>query len=441
MLKGYQRYLNDGTAVLPREMRTIEYKAFQGCSRLTEIVIPDGIEEIEPKAFGDCRGLNTVVIPRSVTKIGLGAFSGCINLKTIVIPNTVSRIGPGVFLRCRSLASIEIPDSVTRIDVSAFRDCSGLKCVTFPNSLAIICYRAFSCCTNLSVIDIPESVEVIGAEAFSGCTSITSVKIPERMPKIEEDAFRDCVGIKELHIAVKNPSEVENNIIGCGLNYSEVTLYVPTGTVGAYHRKKFFRNFKKIVSSEIPLSEQLTISSPTAIFLKLDHSLSITKTAVESFELFINSQQKIDVVAEIRGIKKGTVVNHLMPFIAANLDNGVICIDCLVSTSIIKRIHKYLINHPDCEYLRPIFDYFKGSISFDDIRIAIACLIRINNFIDKQALLREYNYVRNNKHKRKSIRFAYHPYVDEWEEGDGYDEDDSLLTAVDGEWAAIGNLD
>ena len=58
-------------------LTSIGFKAFQGCTSLTSVMIPEGVTSIENEAFDNCTSLTSVTIPSSVTSIGSSAFSGC----------------------------------------------------------------------------------------------------------------------------------------------------------------------------------------------------------------------------------------------------------------------------------------------------------------------------------------------------------------------------
>jgi hypothetical protein len=64
-----------------------------------------------------------VIIPDNVTSIGYCAFDHCFGLSEVVIPNSVTTIGSGAFSYCSGLTEVAIPDSVTTIGSGAFDGC------------------------------------------------------------------------------------------------------------------------------------------------------------------------------------------------------------------------------------------------------------------------------------------------------------------------------
>ena len=146
--------------------------AFDGCYKLTSIVIPDGVVSIGDHAFSDCPSLKSVVMPDSVTEMGAFAFEDCFSLTSITLSNSLSAIQERTFSNCYDLTSIVIPDGVTSIGESAFNNCSSLTAVTVTGGLKDIDYGVFKDCSALTSITIPDSVTSIGTDAFEGCTSL-----------------------------------------------------------------------------------------------------------------------------------------------------------------------------------------------------------------------------------------------------------------------------
>ena len=87
---------------------------------VTDLVIPSDITSIAYSAFDGMTCLESVTIPESVTSIGQYAFYGCTNLKEVHIPNSVTAINANTFSNCESLTSLTLPASVLVINSNAF---------------------------------------------------------------------------------------------------------------------------------------------------------------------------------------------------------------------------------------------------------------------------------------------------------------------------------
>ncbi len=101
-------YLNDclikakpalrGEYTIINGTRVIAGGAFEGCEKLTNVILPDGVLTIDNGAFSGCISLTSIYIPASVTRIGSPADLVSIN----------TRFDPRAFIGCENL-SIHAP--------------------------------------------------------------------------------------------------------------------------------------------------------------------------------------------------------------------------------------------------------------------------------------------------------------------------------------------
>ena len=189
-------------------VKSIGYDAFYGCTGLTSIYYTGGLAgwcgiNVYGKIVSDTRALyiggkkveGDLIIPDNVKSIGYGAFNGFSGLSSITIGNSVTSIGDRAFYNCTGLTSVIIPDSVTSIGDSAFYKCTGLTSITIPDSVTSINYEAFQGCSGLTSVTIGNNVTSIGSYAFSGCTGLTNITIPDSVTSIGSYAFEYCTGL------------------------------------------------------------------------------------------------------------------------------------------------------------------------------------------------------------------------------------------------------
>ena len=105
-----------------------------------------------PDCFAKALDIKKFIIPANVTSIGYWAFEDCVNLSSIEVPDSVTIISGSAFWGCKSLSSIEIPKSVTIIGENAFYNCSRLAEITIPSSVTSIGDSAFHNCPKLKDI-------------------------------------------------------------------------------------------------------------------------------------------------------------------------------------------------------------------------------------------------------------------------------------------------
>ncbi len=171
-----------GKLVIPSEyegkpVTSIEARAFQDCSGLTEITIPDSVTSIGMSAFYRCSGLTgELTIPDSVTSIGEYAFYQCSGLTGVTIGSGVASIQQKAFAHCDGLASIVVAEANP-----VFHSKNNCIIQTASKSLVLGCRN--------SVIPDDGSVTSIKRYAFYECSGLTSITIPNGVTAIEIDAF------------------------------------------------------------------------------------------------------------------------------------------------------------------------------------------------------------------------------------------------------------
>jgi hypothetical protein len=280
------------SVTIPNSVTSIGDSAFKGCDGLTSVTIPNGVASIGEEAFSSCSSLTSATIPNSVTSIGERAFWRCLSLTSITLPNNLTKIEEGTFMYCTGLTSVAIPDGVKSIGRAAFSYCDGLTSVTIPNSVTSLGTRlfegieVFKGCINLTSVTIGNSVKSIGvntfaftgltsvtipdrvthiwSRAFLGCRNLTSVTIGKSVEYIADFAFLNCVNLTSVTVLNPTPPEQQRsisfeNIYSNATIYafdsidSNVTLYVPKGSIEAYRNAEGWKKFKSIKAIDLQL--------------------------------------------------------------------------------------------------------------------------------------------------------------------------------------------
>ena len=208
---------NDGTEEAPvyrtvnnvyvtATVRSIDSKAFQGCTSLTKIAIPDTVKTIGMNAFDGCTSLKSVNFGAGLNTIEAGAFSGC-PLTEIVVPDSVTSIGGGAFggttpvnvtlpFTGVSLTNPYIYNKEFKYIFSGENSQRGdipdtIRTVTITQQTEYT-DRVFADCSRITTIHIPDGTTGIAAEAFDGCTSLTDFQLPSALESIGGYAFQNC---------------------------------------------------------------------------------------------------------------------------------------------------------------------------------------------------------------------------------------------------------
>lgn len=106
----------------------ISPEVFKGAESLREIKFGRGL-----KALGEAwlRGsaVERVVVPRSVRVVGPRAFQGCTHLRQVVFAekSKLASIGDAAFSGCVALAEIAFPRSLQSVGFRLFEGCKGLR--------------------------------------------------------------------------------------------------------------------------------------------------------------------------------------------------------------------------------------------------------------------------------------------------------------------------
>lgn len=79
---------------------------FQGCGKLTYIVLSDSVTSVGKDCFSRCQGLRGVKLSPNVQSIGANAFYRCKDLEAVYIPGSVKTVGKDALFGCGSLAHI-----------------------------------------------------------------------------------------------------------------------------------------------------------------------------------------------------------------------------------------------------------------------------------------------------------------------------------------------
>ena len=125
-----------GSAKTPCHCVTGETKYGTPISSIAFVISPsDGMTSIGDYAFDGCTKLTSIVIPDGVTSIGPYTFYNCTKLTSVTFGDNsqLTSIDGQVFWKCTNLISIVIPNSIINIDSHAFSDCTSLTSVTFED--------------------------------------------------------------------------------------------------------------------------------------------------------------------------------------------------------------------------------------------------------------------------------------------------------------------
>jgi len=230
--------------ILPETIKTIENNVFYECVALEEINIPDSLVEIGVRVFYGAEMLNKVSFPEKpkFNKTGLYMFEGCKRLTEVVLPVGIDTISFSTFLRCLSLEKIQLPEGLLFIGNSALRYTSSLKSIVLPSTLKRIDNNGFTG-SAIESVDFPDSFESLGMGAFSECENITEIVFPEHLKEVNFNAFEKCSKLETVVFS----SSVEKVLEGVFASCHSLKHFVVPSTV-SYIGGSAFSGSKKLES-------------------------------------------------------------------------------------------------------------------------------------------------------------------------------------------------
>lgn len=259
--------VTDGVIVVPSvyeglPVTAVARSAFANNVNITAVILPDSIVTINSRAFDGCTALTEAVLPNNAT-MGEYVFNGCKNLVKVNLPANLTTVPRYTFYECHSLAAIEFPSGLKTVGENAFYECRKLANFTFPNGLERIESNAFSGCHALTAVNIPSAVKSIGVRAFSNCVSIdtltvargsgasyysegnciisnkklvvgckTSVIPSGRVNVIGEGAFQGCQGLKRINPSLTGITAVEDYAFAGCSSLENVSIPASVVTIG-----------------------------------------------------------------------------------------------------------------------------------------------------------------------------------------------------------------
>lgn len=196
-------------------VESIQWNAFNNCSRLVSFTIPNSVKFIGENAFKNTGWYNNQ--PDGILYLDgwCVGYKGSKPTGSVEIREGTRGIGRRVFSDCSGLLSLSIPNSVVSLERDAFvgtgwynNQPDGLLCLdgwcmgwkgnmpsgslTIPEGVKRISANAFSGEYQIESLIIPNTVVSIGENAFRSCRNMLSVTFGGSTKYLERDAFRYC---------------------------------------------------------------------------------------------------------------------------------------------------------------------------------------------------------------------------------------------------------
>ena len=190
---GQHLYLNGEEItdlVIPNDITTLNFAAFNRCVALKTVVLPDSVISVGEYVFYGCTALEKVTVGKNVSSFGKGTFEYCTALKEVHISDLLawckidfygnSSANPvmyakHLYLNGEELTNLVIPEGITTLKFATFYNCDSLTKVIIPSHITKIGQAVFYDCSNLETVEMYNSITQIIQHAFYNCTSLESV--------------------------------------------------------------------------------------------------------------------------------------------------------------------------------------------------------------------------------------------------------------------------
>lgn len=191
-------------------------------SAVTKVSLPSTVTYMK-MAFNKNTSIHSVEVQSGATYIGYRAFYGCTNLSDITLPNTINCVEKEAFINTAFyndeanwengilyLDQILIANKTEETGTFTVKagtrviGSEGLKNTRFSNfilpfSLQTINGSAFEGCTNLTDIEFPHKVRTFYNYAFKGCTALKTITFPDRIDNLSPFSFEDCTTLETIY--------------------------------------------------------------------------------------------------------------------------------------------------------------------------------------------------------------------------------------------------
>ena len=278
------------TCEINHNTKFINSRAFENCSRITELYIPNGVLGICIEAFLNCSGMTYIEIPDSINESGMNEkiFNGCSSLIGIKIPfiyrssyitnpysgykqallgnlfsDTYYSGSRYISQYCGTNYGFYFPSALGYVFVSrgklaygAFSNCTSLTEIVLGSDVTNIYRAAFSGCSQLEKVVLPDGLIDIGGYAFNNCSKLEVVEIPNSVTSIDISAFNNCTALENINVYGATTT------IGASAIHETVTIYGVTGSPAetyATSRGNTFIPLPSVTSAQLAINESLNI--------------------------------------------------------------------------------------------------------------------------------------------------------------------------------------
>ena len=270
--------------------------AFEGCKKITSVVLPSTVTELSGYCFANCESLTEVSLPNNTEKIGNYSFSNCKSLTEMSLPNNLKEMGNYTFYNCESLAEVKLPNNLEKMGNYTFYKCKKLRSVTIPSKITNIPRNTFEYCESLTSVKLPAVIDSIFYGAFYGCKSLETISLPSSVRYIDNYAFYNCTSLNTI-TGIANVEYIGYNAFSStpwynslpnGLVYIGKVLYKYIGTMPENTVLSVKEGTTQISRSAISSSNLVGLTIPASVKL-IDQDAFGSHSGLESIAVAVEN--------------------------------------------------------------------------------------------------------------------------------------------------------
>ncbi len=245
----------------------IDDNAFQGCTRLKNVVMPDSILSIGEKAFINCTNLETIQFSSQLSKIGNDAFEGTAfknswsNYEAYYINDILVYVNEDKLLDDHGASSIVFVDDENSSLINEYPNSIAYSLTTLSvveagqassSDVSINQWMdgLFSNFDSLVAVEIPSYLSTVPNNSFQNCSSLTEVVFSDENTDIEDYVFDNCTSLSKTNLENNETITTIGSYVFRNNDLDISSLPSNLSSLGSY---AFYGN-TDITSMEIPSS-------------------------------------------------------------------------------------------------------------------------------------------------------------------------------------------
>ena len=273
VITAYAGNKNAAEVIIPQTVNGITVtgigeKVFEGCDKLTTIILPDTVESIGAFAFGSCTSLSDMAFYSEVTD--KQAVVADYVTGQLTLPERLHTLDSSAFFNCVSIKTFAIDKSNAYFKTESVASSDNGEMLLSKDGTKL--YRFAPAFHYAGIYDLPQNLVDILPYSCEGVGLNGGFRVPVSVVNIGEHAFYACHNLNDFQFA--EPSKVAT-IGSCAFSYnSNIDIVLPASVteIGTYA-------FAYCTNVQVELSKTQVTVIPEYAFYESDNLHKLTMPA------------------------------------------------------------------------------------------------------------------------------------------------------------------